>query len=680
MSCTFITTSIATPCDSLEFPVLPTIFRLIRALRVSVADVTTSDQGPKKRNELSVLFGAKSPQPLRQLDPLINSPFARQHERLDGTWRVIVDQLDIGFASALTGGVGLGTDDPGPSEVREYSFVGGHEVQVPGDWNTQIEELFWYRGICWYQRRFEYRHTAGTRSLLYFGGANLAADVFVNGQMLMQHRGGFTPFNADATDVLVDGENVITVRVNSMSASGDVPTERNDWMNYGGITREVLIVTVPDTHVLSWQLWVEPDRPGRVTGWIDVVAEAYPAKARAEIPALGVDAVVTAEGPGRTSIDFEAAPELWAPDNPVLYDVYLSVVESDESRVCDQIGFRTIETSGTDIVLNGEPVFLHGISMHEESVLHPGRAYGPEDASAAIALIKDLGCNFVRLGHYPHNEHMIRACDRAGILVWSELPVYHGVDFADPAALVNARSQLAEVIDRDRNRSSVVLWSVANETPNTDDRNSFLRTMISDARANDPTRLITAALLGFSAMKAIGEHSAARLRGEHRTEMPVSMVDDPLGADLDVIGWNQYVGWYIPNFISDRLGVEQSELRRVILEDLPDFGLDTEFGKPMIVSEVGAGALAGKHGAADEAWTEELQDAVYRSEITMLLRNSPPVAGVSPWILKDFRAPYRLNTEFQGYWNRKGLVSPTGERKQAFATLRELYRNHRTQD
>lgn len=634
-----------------------------------------STEQPKQRNELSVLFGGKQPRAARALDPLINSPFARNHQSLNGTWRAIVDQLDIGFMSALSRGVGLSTDDPAPDEVREHSFVGAPELQVPGDWNTQLEELFWYRGIVWYQRRFDHEARSDRRTILYFGGANLAADVFVNGELLMQHRGGFTPFCTDATDHLVDGDNTIIVRVNSMSGAGDVPTERNDWMNYGGITREVLLIDVPKTHVRSWQFWVEPGNVNEIVGWVDVVSPSHPTKVRVEIDDLGVEVDLMTDESGRAEVRVDATPELWSPDRPTLYELRLAAGDAGEGAeaVVDQVGFRTVETRGTDILLNGEPVFLSGIAMHEESILHPGRAYGAEDAEAAIALIKDLGCNFVRLGHYPHNEHMVRACDRAGLMVWGEVPVYHGVDFADPVALSNARSQLAELIDRDRNRASVVLWSVANETPSTDERNVFLRTMIADARASDPTRLITAALLGFSGMRAIGEYAAARLSGESPPEPPVAMVEDPLGADLDVIGWNQYVGWYIPNFLSNRLQVAQSDLRQAILDDLPQYKLDNAYGKPMIVSEVGAGALAGKRGDSSEAWTEDLQDAVYRSEIAMLLNNAPPVAGISPWILKDFRAPYRLNAEFQGYWNRKGLVSPTGERKLAYETLKSMY-------
>jgi len=636
---------------------------------------------PRPGNELRALFGSRPPEPHRFCEPLVMGVRDRAHQSLNGTWKAIVDQLDIGMTSAIASGIGTATADPAPNEVREHNFAGGYDLAVPGDWNTQEPELFWYRGVVWYQRRFDHQPVDGRRSILWFGAVNLGADVFCNGHALVSHKGGFTPFCVDATDVLVAGDNLITIRVNSMSGPGDVPTERNDWMNYGGITRDVLLVDVPDRHVRSWSLHLDQQRPGRIVGWVDVMDSGPSApigapagtEATVKIGALGVDLIVAVEADGRAPIDIEAAPELWSPSSPLLYEVEIT---AGDDRVRDQIGFRTIEVSGADIVLNGEPVFLHGISMHEESVLHAGRANTPADADAAIELIRGLGCNFVRLAHYPHNELMVRACDRAGLLVWAEVPVYHGIDFGAENALTAARSQIREVIDRDRNRASVILWSVANETPSTDDRNQFLQTMVADVRDHDPTRLVTAALLGFAGMKAISEHAAARLRGETPESMPATMVDDPLGEHLDVIGWNQYIGWYVPNFLGRRPDADQAELRRVILEDLPEFGLDNVWGKPMIVSEVGAGALQGKHGAEDEAWSEELQAQIYEREIAMLLNNAPPVAGISPWILKDFRAPYRLNTEFQSYWNRKGLVGIDGQPKLAYDVLRRLYTEH----
>src|SRR5262249_51541129 len=163
-------------------------------------------------------------------------------------------------------------------------------------------------------------------------------------------------------------------------------------------------------------------------------------------------------------------------------------------HVADQIGFRSIEVRGRDILLNGKAVFLRGVSIHEESPKRPGRAWNEEDARTLLSWAKELGCNFVRLAHYPHNEAMIRMADQMGVLVWAEVPVYWTIQWINPDTLRNAENQLREMIARDHNRASLIIYSVANETPITDERNRFLEQLIHEAHSLDPTRLVSAAL------------------------------------------------------------------------------------------------------------------------------------------------------------------------------------------
>src|SRR6185295_6986888 len=155
------------------------------------------------------------------------------------------------------------------------------------------------------------------------------------------------------------------------------------------------------------------------------------------------------------------------PEDPKLYQV---IISSRDYSLSDRIGFRSIEARGADILLNGKPMFLRGISIHEESPLRGGRAFSEDDARMLLTWAKELGCNFVRLAHYPHNEHIIRIADEMGIMVWSEIPVYWTVLWENPETFANARNQLEENITRDKNRASVILWSVANETPVNDAR------------------------------------------------------------------------------------------------------------------------------------------------------------------------------------------------------------------
>ena len=207
------------------------------------------------------------------------------------------------------------------------------------------------------------------------------------------------------------------------------------------------------------------------------------------------------------------------------------------------------------------PIFLRGVCIHEEAPFRGGRAYSREDAQTLLGWARELGANFVRLAHYPHNEFMIREADRMGIMVWSEIPVYWTILWENPATLENARNQLSEMIARDKNRAAVVIWSVANETPLSDARLSFLRNLISHARSLDSTRLISAAM------------------ERHYIDATTQMIDDPLGEYLDVLGCNEYVGWY---------------------DGLPDkadrLEWKSKYQKPLIMSEFGGDARYGHHG------------------------------------------------------------------------------------
>jgi beta-glucuronidase len=355
-----------------------------------------------------------------------------------------------------------------------------------------------------------------------------------------------------------------------------------------------------------------------------------------EIPEARAARSITTDRNGRAAFELSApAVAPWSPDSPRLYDV---VIRAGADRVADRIGFRTVGTSRDDILLNGQPIFLRGISLHEEALGRGGRATSRADAEALLGLAKQLGCNFVRLAHYPHNDEMTRAADRLGLLVWSEIPVYWTIAWSNPATLAAARAQLGEEIARDRNRASVILWSVGNETPVSDARNRFLRTLVDDVRAADETRLVTAAL----------EHRA--------TDARTHVIDDPLGGALDVLGLNEYVGWY------DGLPAKCDTL-----------AWRSAYDKPIIVSEFGADAKAGLHGDALTRFSEEYQADLYRRQIAMLKR-IPALGGVSPWILVDFRSPRRPLPGVQDGWNRKGLVANDGTKKQAFEVLREAYR------
>jgi beta-glucuronidase len=565
---------------------------------------------------------------------------ARAGISLDGAWHVIVDPYDNGLLDYRNqprpNGYFLDAPPRDKTDLVEYDFSRSPTLEVPGDWNTQRPELLYYEGTVWYERRFDAPAAPkGGRAFVQLGAAAQRATVWLNGRRLGSHEGGFTPFAFEVTGQLRPRGNSLVVMVNNTRRASALPAMNTDWWNYGGLTRGVRLVETPGVFIRSARLQCARGDPRHLTAVVDVDGARAPAAVSIAVPELGKRVAFRTDAAGHGSFSFEAAPALWSPEAPKLYDV---TVTSGEDAVQDRIGFRTIETAGTEIRLNGRSIFLRGISLHEEALGRGGRATSRADAEALLGLAKELGCNFVRLAHYPHDEEMIRAADRMGLLVWSELPVYWTIAWSDPGTLADARAQLGEEIARDANRASVILWSVGNETPVGEARNRFLRTLVADARAADPTRLLTAAL----------EHHPAGAHAER--------IDDPLGADLDVLGLNEYVGWY------DGLP-----------EKCDTLTWSAAYAKPIVVSEFGAGAKAGLHADARTRFSEEYQADLYRRQLAML-RKVPAVRGMSPWILVDFRSPRRPLPGVQDGWNRKGLVSNDGRKKQAFGVLQEFYR------
>ena len=569
---------------------------------------------------------------------LITNTEGRKMMSLDGQWQVIVDPYESGYYDyryqPSDNGYFKNAKPKSKSDLIEYDFDKSATLKVPGDWNTQTDQLFFYEGTVWYKKSFDYQRRPDTRLFVYFGAANYFADVYLNGEKLGQHEGGFTPFNFEVTKLVRDTGNFLVVKVDNKRRRDAVPTLMTDWWNYGGLTREVKLIETPATFVNDYMVQLQRGSRDHVTGWVKLAGDKLTQKVSVRIPEAGVTKTFTADGSGLAAIDFNADLKLWSPENPKLYEVF---IEAETDRVRDLIGFRSIETRGTDILLNGQPIFLRGVCIHEEAPLRGGRAYSREDAVTLLSWAKELGANFVRLAHYPHNEFMIREADRMGIMVWSEIPVYWTIQWENPATLENARNQLGEVIARDKNRAAIVIWSVANETPLSDARLSFLRNLISHARTLDPTRLLSAAM------------------ERHYLDDKTQMIDDPLAEYLDVLGCNEYVGWY---------------------DGLPEKadGLEwkSKYQKPLVMSEFGGDALFGHHGDALTRWTEEYQEDIYQHQIGMLKR-IPFLRGTAPWILMDFRSPRRPLPGIQDFWNRKGLISDRGERKKAFYVMQRWY-------
>lgn len=600
---------------------------------------------------LAVIFSAILTFPVYSQSSLLINSYNRDQTSLNGDWKIIVDPYENGYYNYRYEAFDQ-MESPGKaayfknakteskSELLEYNFDESESLTVPGDWNSQKEKLFYYEGTVWYKKSFDYNMQKEKRLFLYFGAINYKAEVYLNGTKLGIHVGGFTPFHYEITDLVQKTDNYVVVKVDNKRRADGVPTLNTDWWNYGGITREVKLVETPQTYISDYIIQLDPDNRDQITGFIQLNGENISNRTVSiQIPGNDILINLTSDQNGRAIFSQKAENiTYWSPENPKLYDVE---IKTNSESLTDQIGFRTIKTSGDKIYLNDETVFLKGISIHEENPLRGGRANSPEDARILLGWAKELGANYVRLAHYPHNEHMVRLADEMGLMVWSEIPVYWTIDWENPETYLNAENQLVDMINRDKNRASVIIWAMANETPVTDARNRFLSDLAEKSRELDSTRLISAALeqTGYS--------------GEENTRT----IHDPFSEIVDVLSFNQYIGWY------DGLPGKAETISWKI-----------DIDKPVIISEFGAGAKYGFHADPLTRWSEEYQEYLYRETLQMI-EHIDQLAGISPWILADFRSPRRPLPDIQDGWNRKGLISDNGFKKKAFYLLRDYYLN-----
>ena len=569
--------------------------------------------------------------------PLIQNVNAYENTSLNGPWNYIVDVQEEGYydyrMNPTRWGFFVNAKPQRPEDLIEYDFDKSPVMQVPGDWNTQDDRLFFYEGTVWFKRSFQAEPMDDYRTLLYFGAVNYDCRVWVNGKEAGHHVGGFTPFNFDISDLLKKGENVVIVKVDNKRHPEDVPTLIFDWWNYGGITRDVKLVKVPPVYLEDYSLQLASLEGRRLAFSVKLNKAEAGHTVTLSIPELKVKKTLTTAADGTASIGMKAKPQLWSPATPKRYHVEIGL---DNSVITDSIGFRTIETRGKQILLNGQPIFLKGISIHEEKPFGGGRANSTKDAHTLLSWAKELGCNFVRLAHYPHNEYMVREAERMGIMVWSEIPCYWTIAWTNPGTLENAKGQLTDMIARDHNRANIVIWSIANETPHSAERDAFLGKLAKHARSLDSTRLIS------MAMEVTGASNY------------VNRLNDNMNQYVDVVSFNQYIGWYRD------------------VNDAPKMKWEIPYDKPVIISEFGGGAKYGYHGPKNQRWTEEFQENLYRENISMI-EKIEGLSGTTPWILKDFRSPRRVLPDVQDYYNRKGLVSDNGEKKKAFFVLKEWY-------
>lgn len=479
-------------------------------------------------------------------DFMINA-FSRQHKQsLNGKWDAIVDAYSRGERMRIFRDLKPTSN----THFFEYSFDGGLQLNVPGDWNSQSPQLLYYEGNMWYRRLFHAEKYPGKRAFLYFDASNYFTKVWLNGNLLGEHEGGFTPFQFEVTDLL-KSENTLVVLVNNDRSPASIPAMNFDWWNYGGITRDVSLIYTPQTYIKDYFVRLRADNE------IECVAKLAGDESTGvlfEIPELKVRQKLEHKKP----VVIRKKLQNWSPDSPKTYKVRFT---AGEDMLEEDIAFRTVKVESTQVLLNNKPIFMKCISFHEEIPQEYRRAVSHADAVYLLNEAKALGCNMVRLAHYPQNEYIVRLAEKVGIMLWEEIPLWQHIDFADTVFMKKAESYVSEMIHRDKNRGAIIAWGVANETfPNAPFRNERLKELVQFVRAKDNSRLLTAAFDNMA----------------YDFETHTFTLDDPLINELDFISVNKYMGWYMPFPTNPK-----------------DIKWQVALDKPLMVSEFGGEAGTG---------------------------------------------------------------------------------------
>lgn len=562
----------------------------------------------------------------------------RQTVSLNGIWNVIIDPFDAGsgdWAAYYKDRKPLGN-----ANFVESAFEGGPQLYVPGDFNSQFPDLNYYESSIWYKRTFNIQTTENNRFFLHFAAVNYKAEVYFNGTKLGEHEGGFTPFQLELTDHIKGGENSLIVKVNNQRTKDGIPGLGFDWFNYGGITRDVDLVQTPKTYIKDYFIQLAQNDENIIDGYLSLDGPSKEQDIEINIPELHVRFKTRTDKEGKAILKFPFRKKtLWTPENPKLYEVRVS---AETDRIKEQIGFRTIKVDGTHILLNGKSIFLKGINIHEEVPQRRSRAYSESDYKMLLEWAKDLGCNYVRLVHYPHHEKMVKMAEKMGLMVWEELPIYQGIDFANADMKEKMNLMLKEMIARDKNRAATIIWSLSNETYSSPARDSSLTALYYLTKSLDSSRLVTSA---FNNMRFEGNKA---------------YIEDKLNSLMDVMAINQYLGWY-----------------KIWPETDKEVEWISKFNKPLIFSEFGGEAVFGNNIDPNRAssWSEDYLVDIYKRQFKMFT-NIPFLRGVTPWLLVDFRSPGRAHPIYQKGWNRKGLISDRGEKKKAWYIVADHFKNN----
>lgn len=526
-------------------------------------------------------------------------------------------------------------------------------LYVPSCWNNELH-LFDYEGVAWYKKTMRTEDTQHAR--IIFHAILGHADVYLDGQHLGYHYGGYTPF-AIIIPSLSKGDHELVVRTDSKLDRLTIPTEHVDWFHYGGIIRSVELQFLPDLYIDKFTIGYE------------LAGADVDMKVQVRISSLSQTDLTTAftltdedqeiysgqiqVGAGQ-STNYEVNlhrknVRLWDVGKPELYS-FRACIEQDDK--IERIGFRKIETGHHRIHINGSPVYLRGINRHEE---HPewGFAFPPKLMQKDLDIILEMGCNTVRGSHYPQSPYWLDLLDENGIIFWSEIPIWGAMlpneTVCEPLFQERALTMMEEMVVMHQHHPSVVFWSVHNEIDSrTQDAYEMTKRMVELVKSLDTSRLIT-----------------------YATMHPLEDVLLPL---FDVIGINKYYGWYEGQVDGFKNMLQQFHARAELLG---------AGDKPVLMTEFGGAGIFGDVGWEPRLFSEDYQAHIV-TEALGLFRDDPKIGGTYIWQFADIRGDLKSNgrhfRDRARSFNNKGLVNEYRKPKQSFREVRRIYRSWSDQD
>ena len=556
------------------------------------------------------------------MERIFKEHFLRNTESLNGDWKFCADKENIGIAKKWF-----------ESFPEDFRFV-----NVPSCWNLELD-LFDYFGVAWYSKEF---YCEECFLGIEFGAVSGLAKVYLDGEELGEHYGGWTAFKF--SKFVNSGNHTLTVRVDASSNQfNTIPLQEVDWYHNGGIIRSVEISKFEDAYINRHKISYILDstlKNAEVTVWCEICnpfdydTETDFCVKIGEV-SFRENIIISANGCYEFKKKFAIENiNLWDLDSPNLYDVILSTVTDD---VIDKIGFRKIETKGTKIYLNGKSIVFKGVNRHEE---HPdwGFAVPKNIMKRDLDIIKDMNCNAVRGAHYPQSQTFLDYLDREGIMFWSEIPMwgYPPKALGDPLTIERGLNMHKEMLEQYFHHPSIVIWGLHNEIYTESDEAYEITKLFSEyIRKNDDSRLITFATCRFD--------------------------KDICLEFADFVSLNYYMGWYTGS-LNDWDDFIKSIRSKMIEKGVGD--------KPVVMSEFGCAALQGFDDFAHNKWTMQYQSDFVKKVIELTF-SEDGFCGTFVWQFADIVSDININRA-RGF-NNKGLLSEHRRPKTSYFTVKELY-------